>query len=353
LKVLGELGQSIRGKVEEPVILGIDFGGSKIAFAVADLAGARLGSSVVLTDPERGARWNLDHGISTGQALLEAVARGRSVGAVGACTFGIPRTHGIRLAPAIPGWSELSLGLELEAAFGTRLVRVVTDVKAAAGAEARSGALAGYDPAIYVNLGTGLAIGIISGGKVVLGANGAAGEIGYSLRQPRDIDAARGDRLVLEEVVSGMAIAAVGVRRTDEGLSAAQVFASEPDDPRLAGALDDFIRELSFHLVNIAVALDPARIAVGGGMVRSWPRLAGPIKAALDDNVPFPPDLVVGKYPFDAALVGALDLAAEAARREPPGQQRDTSSSNGLRRGREASPSTISETKTGRNAGGG
>lgn len=295
------------------VVLGLDFGGSKIAAAVADLSGRRLGTSTVLTDPGLGARWNLELGIATAQSLLGDVAGESELVAVGACTFGIPATYEIRLAPAIPGWAELSLGLELASAFGTGAVRVATDVKAAAAAEAATGALAGHDPAIYVNLGTGLAIGIICGGSVLSGANGAAGEIGYCLRQPADVDLANADRDMLEEIVSGAGLSAAGSRLAGAELSAADVFACEDADERLVGALDDFVRELSFHLVNLAVVLDPSRIAVGGGMARSWPRLEAPLRRALDANVPYPPELVLGAYPFDAAVVGAVALGVEAA----------------------------------------
>jgi glucokinase len=280
--------------------------------AVADTDGNRLATSRVFTDPGLGARWNLDHGIAAAKALLDTVAPDAEVAAVGACTFGIPATHGIDLAPAIPGWGDLSLSLELEAAFGTRAVKTVTDVKAAAAAELRSGALVGHDPAIYVNLGTGLAVAIICNGRVVSGANGAAGEIGYNLRQPADVDLGLDERSILEDVVSGMAVAATGMRRVDEELSAADVFSLEFKDSRLAGALDDFLRELSFAIVNLAVAIDPSRIAVGGGMVQSWARIEPHLRKALEVHAPFTPELVVGAYPFDAALVGALAIAADA-----------------------------------------
>ena len=49
-------------------------------------------------------------------------------------------------------------------------------------AELRWGSLRGADPAILLILGTGLAAAIVVGGEVLHGANGAAGEIGYSLR---------------------------------------------------------------------------------------------------------------------------------------------------------------------------
>ncbi len=311
--------------MDRPVVVGFDFGGTKIAVAVAEPSGARLGTASASTDPAVGARANLGRGIQAAKDLLSRVANGRPVVALGACTFGIPAADGIDLAPAIPGWEELSLAAELTEAFPGTSVRVATDVKAAAAAEAAGGALAGFDPAIYVNLGTGLAVAIVVGGEVLAGANGAAGEIGYALRQPSDVDVPRRQRPVLEGVVSGMALSALGTRLLGRPVSAADVFTHEssPGSP-LAGALDGFIRELSFQLVNLTIAIDPARIAVGGGMVRSWHRLVGPLRAALDTSVPYPPELVVGAFPYDAALVGALSMAIEAGEAAgglPPARQ--------------------------------
>ncbi len=299
-----------------PVVLGLDFGGTKLAAAVAELSGKRIGETTVITDSSRGARWNLDQALDAACVLIDDVAPGAQLVAVGACTFGIPAAKGVDLATAIPGWEDLALGDELEVTFDCSTVRLATDVKAAAAAEVASGALAGHDPAIYVNLGTGLAVAIVVAGKIVSGANGAAGEIGYNLRQLSDLDVERTGQVVLEEHVSGMALGISGRRRTGREMTAADVFAGAAADSRLAEALEQFVRELSFHLVNLTIAVDPSRIAVGGGMVRAWDQLEPPLRKALDNSVPFPPELVKGAYPFDAALVGALNLALGAVPRQ-------------------------------------
>jgi glucokinase len=65
-------------------------------------------------------------------------------------------------------------------------------------------------------------------------------------------------------------------------------------------------------MVNLAVCLNPERIAVGGGMVRSWERLRPGLEHALSSGVPFPPELVVAKFPSDAPLIGAVALAVDA-----------------------------------------
>jgi excisionase family DNA binding protein len=57
---------------------------------------------------------------------------------------------------------------------------------------------------VYLNLGTGLAAAIVADGRVLAGANGAAGEIGYNLRRLADVGYA--GYVPLEEAVSGRAL---------------------------------------------------------------------------------------------------------------------------------------------------
>jgi glucokinase len=300
--------------VHLPVVLGMDFGGSKIAAAVSDVAGARLGSVTTYNRVEDDAKATLDRGILAAQALLDQTAPGRPLVAVGACTFGIPGEDHVGLAPTIPGWSDLAFGRELRRAFDGAHIQLATDVKAAATAEAEWGALAGCDPGIYVNLGTGLAVAILVNGSVVHGRNGAAGEIGYNLRHRADVGRALDARTPLEESVSGKALLSAALDLRPPGDSAAAVFDRADDDPRAAAQLADFIAELSFHLVNLTIAVDPQRVVVGGGLVHSWDRLHRGLREALDAAVPFPPELVLAAFPFDAPLMGALAMSTAAAR---------------------------------------
>ena len=300
--------------MRSPVVLGLDFGGTKIAGAVCEMTGFRLGSMTIDTRAADGAQTSLERGLLAARSLLDTSAGGRPLAAVGACTIGIPSENGISLAPTIPGWGALVLDRELRRVFEGAEIRLATDVKAAAQAEAEWGALVGCDPGIYLNLGTGLAVAIVANGAVVAGSHGAAGEIGYNLRHLTDVGQLLDDRLPLEGAVSGMALtrAARNVFPTAE--SAAAVFERAADNPRVARLVTDFIAELSYHLVNLAIAVDPARIVVGGGMVRSWDQLYGGLREALDAAVPFPPDLVRADFPFDAPLMGALALGLAAAR---------------------------------------
>jgi len=301
------------------VVLGIDFGGTKVALAVGDLRGDRLGTAVIPAAAESGAAASLAGAVAAAHRLLDRVAPGRELAGVGVSTFGIPGPDGVALAPAIDGWADLALHRELGVAFSGVPVRLATDVKAAAGVEAARGALAGCDPGIYLNLGTGLAAAIVAGGTVIAGRHGASGEIGYNLRGPADVGRRLDDRTPLEATVSGGALLAAASRVAPEISEGAAFFGRTAEDPALAEVLDAFLTELCFHLVNLAVAVDPQRIAVGGGMVRSWDQIAPRLRAALDAAVPYPPELVIAAFPFDAPLIGALTLGVAAARGRPTG----------------------------------
>ncbi|MFI7342521.1 ROK family protein [Streptomyces sp. NPDC050085] len=275
-----------------PVVLALDFGGTKTALTVADPHGTRLHDLTVETAAEHGAHAGLKRAVDAARTLLD----GREPVAVGVSTIGIPGNEGVALAPNIPGWEDLALGRELALAFPESELRLATDVKAAARHEYDAGALRGCDPGLYLNLGTGLAVALVVGGTVLTGRNGASGEIGYNLRSLQDVG--RTDHTPLEEAVSGKALTRAAAHGSTQ----------------LADHIGELLDELAFHLVNLTIAVDPERIVVGGGMVRSWDALHDPLRAALDAAVPYPPQLVPAAHPYDAPLLGALALAVEAAR---------------------------------------
>jgi predicted NBD/HSP70 family sugar kinase len=75
-------------------------------------------------------------------------------------------------------WKEVGLGAMLEEEFGAPAV-VENDVNAMAFGEQRI-AFADIDAMLVVKVGTGIGAGIICGGEVYRGADGAAGDIGHT-----------------------------------------------------------------------------------------------------------------------------------------------------------------------------
>ena len=118
------------------VVLGLDFGGTKTAAAVADLGGRVLATQVVDSlAPGDTAEQTFARGLALGAGLV-ATATGAAAGAglerlaaVGACTFGIPFDDRVELAPTIPGWDRIAFGERIRSAFPGVQVRVATDVR--------------------------------------------------------------------------------------------------------------------------------------------------------------------------------------------------------------------------------
>jgi glucokinase len=286
-------------------VLGIDFGGTKVALATASLTGKRLRGTRIETRAADGAKEVVRRTLDAAHDLVKATP-GR-LAAAGIATFGVVRDGRIRLAPNVPGWEELPLPALLQDGLGAPALRIDNDVNAAAVAESRWGALSGTDLGLYVNLGTGTGAALIVGGRVVPGVHGAAGEIGYLLREPGEPGYAAG-HAPLEEHTSGSGLAARGSALLGERVSAADLFARR-DEPAVAELLDDAAGSVAMAVANLTTFLDPERVVVGGGMAAAY---LPALRAAIARAVPFPPSVVPARFVADAALIGALALGVEA-----------------------------------------
>jgi predicted NBD/HSP70 family sugar kinase len=294
---------------ERDFVLGIDFGGTKIALATATLDGEPMESDRLETEAGSGAIQAVDRALARGEELVAAAAGnggGRCV-AVSAVSPGIVFEDHVALAPNVPGWQELRLPALLRERFGTAHAAVGTDVKAAAVAELRWGSLRGADPAILLILGTGLAAAIVVGGEVLRGANGAAGEIGYSLRGGSDQSGAADGRAPLEEFAGGRAIGERASELLGTPMSAADVF--EHSDPRARELVKSALDAIAVQVANMAIAIDPARIAVGGGLMSQQGAVLEAIERRLREAAPFVPELVPAEFIHDGPLRGAIALA--------------------------------------------
>jgi glucokinase len=292
-------------------LLAIDFGGTKVALGTATPTGDLLETDR-LENGGRDAEAVVAHALEAAADLVRrtSAATGGELLAVGAVSPGIIGEDGVRLAPNVRGWEQLRLPSLLGEALATDRVALGNDVKAAALAESRWGALRGADPGVFLNLGTGLAAGVVAGGRVLAGAHGAAGEIGYSLRGVADLAGVHAGRAPLEEAVGGRGIGERAAALAGGDWTAADAFAAR--DGGVAALVDEALAELAVHVANLAVLLDPARIAVGGGLMREPGRVMGALRRRLDLAVPFPPELVPAAFVHDGALRGAVALAMDA-----------------------------------------
>lgn len=230
------------------------------------------------------------------------------IGIPGAVDNGTGRvSHAVNL-----GLDGLDLGAELSARLG-RPVRIDNDVNAAA-----LGAfhLLEKDPAhsmAYLNLGTGLAAGIVLGGTLWRGSRGTAGEIGHIPVDPNGALCPCGQRGCLETVASGSAIARQWP--TADPMPARALFDA-------AGRGDTVAREVKSRLIeNVAAAVrilvltvDVDSVVIGGGLSSLGPTLLADIIQVLESwerasaflsSIELSRRVVILPAGFPAAAVGA------------------------------------------------
>jgi glucokinase len=291
-------------------VLALDFGGTKVDVGTARRDGELILSERIETNAARGALQAVERAIDAARSLAERTD-GDCVGA-GAVSPGIIEEDRVLLAPNVPGWDGLHLPALLRDGLGLSSVAVANDVNAAALAETRWGALAGSDVSLFLSLGTGVKAGLVIGGQVFEGAHRAAGEIGYSLRHPADGPSFAEGHAPLEEFVGGRALGERASALVGAQVTAAEVF-SHPDIP--PSFLKHWLAELSMHVANLAIALDPERIAVGGGLMAHADTILPVLRDRLAAAVPFPPKIVPARFLQDGALRGAAALASDAVER--------------------------------------
>ncbi|WP_084077189.1 ROK family protein [Demequina sp. NBRC 110057] len=242
------------------VSIGVDIGGTKIDAVAVDERLQILHRHRVPV--ERGP----EGVVRSAQAAVEVVTR--------KCAIDITEAHsvGVGIPGAVSGGvvrhalnldlTELDLAAALGDAWG-RPVQVENDVNAAAvgawrlvGTDARSVA--------YLNLGTGLAAGIILDGQLWRGSRGTSGEVGHISVDPLGPADAEGNPGGLETYASGSGI----VRQWgDPTADARDVMAlAAKGDPRAMEIRERLFLGVAHSIRVLVLAYDVEEVIVGGGL---------------------------------------------------------------------------------------
>lgn len=286
-------------------LLGIDFGGTKMAIGIGDAGGQLLISERLPTNASDGAQQALDRALDLAQKLVTDT--GGTLHAAGIASPGLVRDDGIDLAPNVPGWEQLRLAEAVRNHLGISRVRVANDLNAAALAELHHGALRDADPGLVIGLGTGVATAVTVNGAVVPGHHGAAGEIAYAVTGP-GWPAAPEPRL--EADFSGRALDELAERLDLRGGAAGLCAAARSPGPA-RDALVARVDELARHVVTCCLLVDPQRLVLVGGVARD-DLVRELLIERLSRALPYPPEVVLSGFAQDAALLGSLTLAAQA-----------------------------------------
>ena len=265
------------GRAGEALVVGLDIGGTKTLGVAVDPAG-RIAARVRLPSGH-GAAAVVAAAAEAVRRLREAVPAA-SVDRVG---IGVPgtvdhRTGEVQQALNL-GLEHLALGPAMAARTGLP-VHVENDVNTAALGAVRLAAGGPPDSLAYLNLGTGVAAGLVLGGRLWRGASGAAGEIGHIPLDPAGPLCVCGERGCLEVLASGS-----GIARQWGGPAPAVAtlwrLAAE-GDARAAPIADRLVGAVAAAVRLLALSYDVERVVVGGGLAEALgDRLLGPVVARL------------------------------------------------------------------------
>jgi glucokinase len=314
------------------IAIGVDAGGTKVEGVLVE-----IGDGVRVLDRRVEPTPALDAEAST-QAII-SVARGladgrEDVGALGVGAAGLVDRSGImRFAPNV-AWREFPLGERIAEATGLPTL-VDNDANVAAWGEFRFGAGRGTTDMLLVTVGTGIGGGIVSGGRLLRGAHGFAGEIGHVIVEPGGPRCGCGNLGCWEQVASGRAIGRLGRAAASEhpesvlaalagddpaSLTGRQVTdAARQGEPSAIRILAEVGHRLGQGIAGLVNILDPAIVVVGGGAIAAGDLLLEPARAAFHEAVEggsHRPDvpIVAAAMADGAGAIGAADLAWQEVR---------------------------------------
>ncbi|WP_171112666.1 MULTISPECIES: ROK family transcriptional regulator [Streptomyces] len=190
-------------------------------------------------------------------------------------------------------------------------VHVENNVNCAALAELHEGAARGRNSFGYLQVGYGIGLGIVIGGQVLRGANGAAGEVA---RLPYPwADGQRAHPEALEEYVGARSLLcrAEASWQADDGdrpESAERLFAlAAAGHPTARRMVDGHAAEVGRLAAAVTAVLDPGLIVLGGG-IGANPQILPGVRAELD-RLSWPTEVVSSVLGSSGTVLGATRLA--------------------------------------------
>lgn len=257
--------------------IGVDIGGTKIAFAVVDKSGHTLAEHRIPTIPEEGFSAVIDRIVEGIHHVTEQINRpiqGIGVGSPGLVN---PVTgtchHAVNL-----GWKDVPLRDELRRHLRLDIpIFVQRDTNAGTVGEWIFGAGRGEQNFAYVAIGTGLGLGAVSDEGLLLGSAFLAMEFGHVSLDPRGRRCTCGTRGCGEIYVSGVGLlAGYQEHRQDYPESALAkkanvtvndiVAALQAGDPLAVAIGEEAADKLASVVACCVGTVDPGLFVIGGGL---------------------------------------------------------------------------------------
>lgn len=308
----------------ESYVVGIDLGGTKIAAALFDSNGSLVNREQMETAGARTAEEVVQRMIG----MIRSVSEGRPLRGVGLASPGAVNSRdGIVInGTNLPEWDNVPLKQWMESALGVE-VQVVNDANAAAWGEYVRGAGKGAENMVYITFSTGIGAGIVMDGKLMLGTDSFAGELGHNIIDPSGSVCSCGRYGCWEVFASGTAIRDTALRFMEnrsslitelasangDKVTAQHVFqAMKLNDPVAIEVIDRTIHYMAIGLANAVHTFNPDCIVIGGGVSKAGDLLLPALRKKTDEFVMAPYrgtfNIVSAGLKDDVGLIGAAAL---------------------------------------------
>jgi predicted NBD/HSP70 family sugar kinase len=269
------------------ITLVVDIGASGLRTAVCDLAGSVLADRAARIRVASGPLKVLDLVDERFQALLREVGRDRED--VKGVAISVPgpvqyATGRVVSPPIMTGWDGFDIPGYFRERYGVTVL-VDNDVNAMAVGEQRV-CYPDVDHLAFLKVGTGVGCGIIAGGQVLRGAQGAAGDIGHTRVTVTDVAEEPicicGNTGCVEAYAGGWAfirdLRAAGRAVDDVDGVVALIRAGDPAAARLARRAGRILGEAVADSVSV---LNPAVVVIGGQLAHAEEQLLAGVREVV------------------------------------------------------------------------
>lgn len=284
--------------LSKQVALGIDIGGTNTKFGLVNHRGQILTKGSLPTDQYSTPEAFVDALHEQIQPLIDEHCDGGIEGiGVGAPNANYYRGT-IELAPNLP-WKGIINFADLMTAKFNSPCKMTNDANAAALGEMMYGAARGMKDFIMITLGTGVGSGIVSGGNLIYGHDGFAGELGHTIVKPGGRKHwSTGSEGSLEAYASatGIAITAKKMRAEfpdsmlnqypEESINSKTVHeCALKEDPVAVEVFRYTGQKLGEALANFVMFSSPEAILLFGGVIKAGDFILKPAKLHMERNL--------------------------------------------------------------------
>jgi glucokinase len=295
------------------VVAAVDLGGTRTKAALVD---RNLTVLARLVEPTP-ANLASDVGGTVASVMARLVASSRRMRVVG-CGVVVPGVvddaTGVGVVSVNHGWRDLPIRSRVAEALGVSTV-VGHDVRAGLVAEARIGAAAGAQNALFLPVGTGIAAALMVDGHVLSG-DGWAGELGHVSVEADGPRCPCGGTGCLEVVASAAAVGRDYAARTGEPVDARIVAERVVKGDAVAVAVwDRAVSALARAIVATVTLTGIDLVLVGGGLAQSGEILLAPLREKVEALRTFqrPTRIVPPALADWSGCLGAACLAWDAS----------------------------------------